>query len=163
MFPVVPIMQKFKLCIVSCIHGTHPNVSYVEKLKLNAQSKISIVHSLLSWPDSDREWTFNEYKNHKAFELVKSHGIVPQIKTRVFEAAASKSVILSLKDPWNMIESFFSKDEFVYWTDESDLEEKIKYILSHYNEFEPMVTKAYNRLITNYTTKQFFENYLKVL
>lgn len=159
----LPIMREFKHIIASYSkEGTHKNTTYKQKLQLNAQCKTSIIHNLLAWPHKYRANT-DLFEGHKAFELVHSHGIVPQIKTRLFEAAASKSVILCLQDPWNIIEHYFDKDEFIYWTNENDLRDKIQYISNNYDKFIPMVEKAYHKLINNYTIKHFFEKYLVVL
>ena len=80
------------------------------------------------------------------------------------EAAISKSVILSLHDPWNMIESYFEPGvDFIYWYDEKDLEEKIRHISEHYEDYLPMVENAYNKVINNWTTRHFFDTYLRNL
>jgi len=155
-FPM--LSQKFKFCSVGRDHGSYSGVSYERKLELNAKSKISIVHGLLEWQNKG---VISQFENHKSFELVNEYGIVPQFKTRTLEAAMSKSLILSFRDPWNMIESYFEKDEFMYWTDLKDLEEKINHILSHYDDYIPMIEKAYNRVINNYTREIFFEKFLK--
>jgi spore maturation protein CgeB len=87
---------------------------------------------------------------------------MPQIKSRVFEAAFNKSIILCLKDPWNIIEMFFEPEtEFIYFENEFDLVEKISYIKDNYNEFQPMIEKAYQKAVNNYTTQHFYEKYLK--
>lgn len=153
--------EKFKFCSVGRDHGKYSNCSYKQKLFLNAKSKISIVHGLLEWNLQDRSSAKNYFQGHKAFDLVEQYGIVPQIKTRTLEAAMSKSLILNYKDPWNLIELYFEKDEFIYWTDLKDLEEKINHIISHYDDYIPMIEKAYNRVISNYTNKIFFEKFLK--
>jgi hypothetical protein len=155
--------EKYNFCSVGRDHGRYAGCSHVKKLSLNAQSKISIVHGLLEWPGHDIHNVKNELKGHKGFDLVDKYGIVPQIKTRTFEAAISKSIILSLYDPWNLIESYFEKDEFVYWYNVDDLQEKINDILSNYDKYIPMAEKAYNRVVNNYTNKIFFEKYLKNL
>lgn len=152
-----PILDKFNFCFVGRDWGKHRGVSYKEKLILNSKSKISIVHGLLNWPDISTKDLFPE---HDAFKLIE-HNIVPQIKTRTLEAAMSKSLILTLHDPWNIIESLFEPDEFVYWYDNEDLEKKIKHILQNYNDYIPMIEKAYRRVVDNYTTNHFFEKYLK--
>lgn len=158
-----PIMQKFNHVIVSFNGGTHRGVSYKEKLKLNTQSKITITHSLLLWPDRYKH-IIPMYPEFQAFETALVDGKVPQMKMRIFEAALSKSIILTLHDKWNMIECYLEPDkDFLYWYDEKDLEEKIKHILTHYDDYKPMIEHAYNTVVNNYTTKHFFEKYLKDL
>jgi len=130
-------------------------------MALNAKSKISIVHGLLNWP---KEETKKQFPNHAAFKHLDICSFVPQIKTRTFEAAMSKSLILCLQDSWNMIESYFEPNvDFLYWTDEQDLNKKIDHILKNYNDYIPMINHAYETLINNFTTNHFFERYLKEL
>ena len=157
----IPVIAKFKHCIVSSSSGTHINASHLEKMKLNSQSKISIIHGLLSWRYPEVK---DRFPGHKAFEHVNEFPFVPQIKTRTFEAAISKSLILSLHDPWNMIESYLipGKD-FLYWYDIKDLEDKIRHIILHYDEYESMIESAYNKVANNWTTRHFFKQYLENL
>jgi len=156
-------MEKYNPCFVCHNYGNHQGVNYTEKLTLNSKSKISITHGLLKWPPQ-----FNcmadLYYDNEAFKLIKTHGIVPQFKTRNLEAAASKSLILCLYDPWNIIEEYFTPNvDFIYWYNIKDLEEKIQYILNHYDDYQPMIENAYNKLINNFTTKHYFDKYLKDL
>lgn len=116
---------------------THRGISYKEKINLYSQSKISALHNLTNTG-------------------------TPQIKTRPFEAAFSKSLILCKRDPWNIIEYFFEPEkEFFYYENGADLQEKISYILSHYEEYTTVIEAAYNRAISNYTSKHFIERYVK--
>lgn len=158
-----PFIKKFNSCFVCADYGENQGIGYQEKLALNAQSKISIVHGLIKWPDKCKTIA-DKFPGHKAFNLVKEYGIAPQTKTRIFEAAESKSLMLCLYDPWNMIELFFEPGkDFIYWTDEKDLEEKIYHILTHYDDYQPMIEHAYDKLVNNFTLKHFFETYLKPL
>lgn len=160
---IFSIIRKYKSCFVCHNYGDHRGVSYNEKLSLNAKSKISITHGVLSWPNHLNHIA-DEYPTHKGLELIKSHGIAPQFKTRNLEAAAAKSLILHKKDPWNEIEDYFTPDvDFIHWTNGKDLEDKICYILAHYDEFIPMIDRAYNKLINNFTTEQYFDKFLKNL
>lgn len=142
---------------------TNPNCSYVDKLELYSQARIALCHNLLFIHPNNvpRYRQFVHAEKNLAFAHL-DHNIMPQIKSRVFEAAFNKSVILCLKDPWNIIEMFFEPDtEFVYFEDEVDLLEKVLYIKNNYDEFQPMVERAYHRAINNYTTQHFCEKYLK--
>jgi hypothetical protein len=152
------LSEKFKFCSVGRDHAPYSGVSYKDKLFLNSKSKISIVHGLLEWQNTN---VISQFKYHKAFDLLNEYKMVPQFKTRTLEAAMSRSLILSFKDPWNMIESYFEKDEFMYWTDLKDLEEKVNHIITHYDDYTPMIEKAYNRVVNNYTREIFFEKFLK--
>ena len=48
----------------------------------------------------------------------------------------------------------------MYFDDEADLDKKLEYIISHYDEFDDMRQNAYNKAVGNYTTKHFVERYL---
>lgn len=157
----LPIISKFKTCIVSRSLNTGIGRTYKEKITLNSQSKISIGHGLLMWNNPETKKLF---PTHKAFEHLDEFPFVAQMKTRILEAAVSRSLILMFHDPWNMIESYFEPDvDFVYWYNEKDLEEKIHHILSHYDDYQPMIESAYNKVSTLYTTEQFFKQYLEQL
>jgi spore maturation protein CgeB len=86
---------------------------------------------------------------------------MPQIKGRTFEAAFSKSIILHKFDKWNVIEDWFVPNEdFIYFTDEKDLEEKIYEILKNYDGYKYIAENAYNKAMNKYTTESFIKNYI---
>ncbi len=142
---------------------TNPGCSYMEKLDLYSKSKITLCHNLLfpNMADVPRYKAFPNAGINKAFQLL-DYGIMPQIKSRVFEAAFNRSLILCFRDHWNVIEYFFEPDkEFIYFDNVQDLEEKIKYILQHYDFYQTIVDNAYEKAINNYTVKHFVEKFLK--
>ena len=142
--------------------GNVPRCSYQDKILMLASSKVAVVHGLCSPNpnDAERYRSFPKGKENKAFSHL-DKGLMPQIKSRMFEAAFSKCVILCQKDPWNPIEYFFTPNEdFMYFDDEVDLDKKLEHIINHYDEFDYMRENAYNKAISNYTTKHFVKNYL---
>lgn len=140
----------------------HKDVSYTEKLDLYAKTKVTICHNLL-WPHKSNIPRYRGFLNadkNKAFDYLDS-GLMPQIKSRVFEAAFSRSVILCGKDNWNVIEKFFEPDkEFVYYENEQDLKEKLNYIINNYDKYTDMTERAYEKALNNYTTEHFVRKYL---
>lgn len=147
------------------IYTTNPNCSYLEKLKLYSQSKMALCYNLLFISDDNipRYKQFLNADKNLAFAYL-DHNIMPQIKSRVFEAAFNKSLILCLKDPWNIIEMFFEPEkEFIYFENEFDFLEKVLYIKNNYKEFEYIIENAYQKAINNYTTQHFYEKYLKTI
>lgn len=158
---------------------TDKNVTNQQKLKIIAQSKITIVHNLL-FIDSIAVWQTQKlpnFKDNKAFDLIppknilrsvadffcRREYIVPQQKTRLFEAAFCKSLILCRKDPFNVVEKFFVPGrEFLYY-DKGKLNEKLTEILANYDSYKEVVENAYTRAINEYTTDVFFNKYLKNL
>ena len=135
------------------------NLSYIDKMKTVSKSKISLIHNLLFMDSAavNNIKKIPNYKENLAFNNIDLL-ICPQIKTRLFEAAASKSLILCKKDPWNVIEDYFTKDEFIYF--ENNPKDIIIDILNNYNTYKPMIERAYLRVINNYTTEKL-SNYLQ--
>jgi hypothetical protein len=115
---------------------TNLNSTYLEKLNLVSQSKCSIVHNLLDCN-------------------------TPQLKSRAFEAAFSKSLMLVLKDNYNVIEEYFvPNQDFLYFENHKELEKIIKEVLSNYQDYQHVIENAYTKSINNYTTEKFVEKYI---
>jgi len=88
---------------------------------------------------------------------------VPQLKSRIFEAAFCRSLILCKKDNFNVIEKYFTPNkEFVYY-EEGKLFEKVNSILGNFEDYLPLIERAYNRAVKEYTTAAFYEKFLKVI
>lgn len=193
---IIDAMQPYRACVVSNSNDprvTHRGVSYEEKMKLVAQSRITMVHNL-HFMDRYHMANVREilgWEDHGAFRLVprkkamlgsvklerlvftgkrflqKKLGFydsvevpVPQIKSRVFEAAFCKSLMLVLRDPFNVIEKFFEPGkEFIYFDFET-VHETIRDVLGNYKKYEPVVEAAHERAMQNYTTDIFFERFL---
>lgn len=173
------IMANFKYRFVSnSTHSlvTNHSATYTEKMDLIAKTKITLVHNLL-YPTSKhikQIWRFQGWQNNHAFDLIPRPSqlwrrmtdrnvVVPQLKSRVFEAAFGRSLILCKRDPFNVIDRYFMPDkEFVYY-DEGHFKEKVSDILANYHDYEPIIEQAYKRAIENYTTVKFVENYLEKL
>lgn len=142
--------------------GRKNSVTHSEKMIINGKSKISITYCLLfvqnncglnvkSLPNWDKNEAF------KCIDL----GLIPQMKTRVHEAALSKSIILHKRDEWNIIEDWYTPDEdFIYFDDEKDLLEKINEINKNYDDYKYISDNAYNKIINNYTTEHFIQKYI---
>lgn len=116
---------------------THTNVDYKTKLDLVAKSRITVVHNLTA-------------------------NYTPQLKSRPFEAAFGKSLILCKKDEWNFIESWFIEGkEFLYYQDSVELKSIIDDVLINYENYLPIVENAYKKAIENYTTEAFVKKHFK--
>ena len=152
----VKIIEKFNHCIVSFNHGNFTGASYKQKIQLNANSKISVVHNCL----------FNQTNMslEKVFKNIKNSRFIPQPKGRTLEAAACKSIMLCHFEEFRCVEWYFQPDnDFIYWYNTDDLEEKIHEILNNYEKYTYLADNAFNKLINNWTTHHFFEKYLKNL
>lgn len=169
-------LKKFNYRIVSNSNNklvTNKGVSYTEKIGLIAKSKITLVHNLL-YPQRQHVfnlWKIKDFKRNKAFKLIprrfdiwglikQNEFLVPQLKSRVFEAAFCKSLILCKKDSFNIIERFFTPNkEFIYYKD--NLQKTITKILLDYTSYQTVINNAYKRAVESYTTKSFVYRYLK--
>ena len=168
-------VTKYKYCLVSnSSHPlvTHKGVSYHEKLKLISKSRITLTHNLL-YLNSEHIYNVNRvnnFRSNEAFKYIpdmnlfdKKDATIPQLKSRLFEAAFCRSLILCRRDPWNIVESYFKPDsEFIYY-DDDNFEEKVEHILSNYEEYLPVINNAYERGVNSYTTERFFHDYLQDL
>lgn len=154
------LMKDYNYRDVYYNRGTNRNCSYIEKINLYAQSKIALVHCLCTVQNKNQYLSYPKAKYNKAFSHL-NQGIMPQIKSRIFEAAFSKTLILCWKDPWKIIECFFEPEkDFLYFIDEKDLKEKLDYILNNYSKFEQIINSAYNKAINNYTTRHFVKKFI---
>ncbi len=171
------IKKIFSFCRSKETLITNKDVPHLKKLELISQSKVTIVHNLLSF-NVRYVWHIQntpDFKNNQAFSLIPSKNflksilyfflrkefLVPQQKTRMFEAAFCRSLILCRKDSFNVIEKFFTPDkEFVYY-EKDKLEEKLKEVLEHYEDYSKIIENAYQRASREYTTQVFFKKYLK--
>jgi len=170
-------MTKFRYRFVSNDNHklvTNHKSSYAEKINLISESKITLVHNLL-YPKLKhirKIWKYEGWNNNYAFHLIPrptqlwrlltdENIVVPQLKSRVFEAAFSHSLILCKYDHFNVIERYFEPEkEFIYYQ-EDNLESKISEILNNFHHYEKVIENAYKRAIGNYTTEAFVENFLK--
>jgi hypothetical protein len=115
---------------------TDNNISYFDKLKRIAESKIDVCHGLVG------------------------NG-TPQTKSRYFEAAFCKSLNLMYKDSWNCIEEWFTPNEdFIYFTNKDELYDLIKDVSQNYEKYIPIINNAYTKAMNEYTTKRFVEKYI---
>jgi hypothetical protein len=140
-----------------CINGETENhipfatdldLTNEEKILKIAQSKISIAFNY--FPVRHKNDAFNikakpNWNKNEAFKHIDDLKIIPQFKSRVNEAAFSRTLNLVKRDPWNVIERFYEKDEFIYFDDVDELPELILKISENYSDYEPMIEKAFKK------------------
>lgn len=155
---------------------TNKAASYLEKLNLIAQSKVTIVHNMLEVKDpfisnvrSIKNFSKNEaYRDltlPKAIfsKLSDTPLVVPQLKSRPFEAAFCRSLILCQRDEWNVIEQFFEPEkDFIYYK-KGQLKKTLEEVLRNYNNYQQLINNAFEKANNSYTTEIFFNKYLKTL
>ena len=137
--------------------ATNLNVSFREKIDLIARSKTSVCYNLVhvapnhvSPIQSRPRWQENE-----AFNEVGRQNIMPQFKTRVHEAAISKTLNLIYRDPWNIIERYYKPEsEFIYFDNAEDLRNRIKDVVENWGAYQNVVDSAYQKAMS-YTTDKF--------
>ena len=70
--------------------------------------------------------------------------------------------MLVKKDPWNVIEHWFEPDvDFVYYDNEETLGASIEEILNDWEKYKILTENAFNKAISNYTTKHLVNKMIK--
>lgn len=129
-------------------YTTDVGLTHHQKMQMVANSKISIVFNQCPLAEKHIQSikSYSDWEKNEAFCGVNLDiPVMPQYKCRTAEAAYGKSIILVQKDRWNIIEHFFSKDEFIYFENINDLKEKIDFILKNYSIYTEMIEKAYKK------------------
>ena len=171
-------ISKFNYVYMSMTHGinpltqqslswaTHTDLNHREKIDLISQCKMSVCfnnfpvrkeHNDLQSIQSQLHWEENE-----TFKCAESHGIWPQIKSRLNEAAATKTLNLVERDPWNIIEHFYEPNKhFIYFDDLNDLQEKIFEISTDWDSYKHIAEASHAHFLNNYTTKILYDRIKK--
>ncbi len=172
---ILKVMSKFKSVAISYhkrnylkwpffINYKH-KIDLFEKWRYLSESKISITSNLLYLTDKQIEILknnkdFNNYFPHNDY-IIKS-GLMPQLKSRVFEGAATKTLMLVKKDKWNLVEDWFIENEdFIYWENFNDLQEKIFEISNNYSKYWNIVLSAHSK-VKKYYFESLMSNYFNV-
>jgi len=139
---------------------------YFKKLEILNNTKICIVHNVLAPPTQ-----FPHFSNHVEDPMCIKHlpwhstptDIVPQMKTRIFEGAMMRCVLLVYKDKYRLHEKYFVENEdFIYWETAEELSLKIDMILSNYEAYVPLAISAHTRMKHCYQLKQFVDNIVRL-
>lgn len=174
-YDYIKVIAKFNYRFVSNQKNslvTNLGASYHDKLNLIARSKITLVSNLLypKLKHFKNIWSYEDWYQNDAFKKVPRPSqlwkiftdkniVVPQLKSRVFEAAFCKSLILCKKDDFNVIERYFEPNkEFVYFED--NLQKKIFEILQNFSDYQDIIDNAYRRATECYTTESFVNDFL---
>jgi len=146
----IEVLKKFDYRFVSLHHYdgvTDVNIPSRSKLNVMAKSKISVCYNLLYLTDEQifQANSYDRILRNEAFSRL-DEKILPQIKPRIQDSAMSRSLMLVREDPWNVMEYFYTPEEdFLYFTSEKDLEEKIREISSNWEDYEYITENAYNK------------------
>jgi len=127
---------------------THYKIPFKEKLSLLGKSKASVVMNLCPISEAHK---FHIRQNKdwdkiRAFDDLDSN-YIPQIKPRLFEAMAMKSVALVRWDRWNVVEDFFVPNEhFIYWNTFDELKEILDNMRDNPDIYNQIINNAYIRV-----------------
>jgi len=165
----VMLNYKYRFCSMSSYinqttaqrlgYATNINLTFQEKINLIAKTKISVCYNLVHInPDHiPAIKSYDDWQKNEAFSEVDGWNVMPQFKTRMHEAAISKTLNLIMRDKWNIAERYYAPDkEFIYFDDADDLNQKIADITADWKNYEHIVENAYNRAM-EYTTDKFVE------
>lgn len=145
-------MDPFHIANLQLINGFQDNEAY-KLVPQKAEFQGTLFNVLLGAAGRVKRKLQNKFYDTPVF--------VPQIKSRAFEAAFGKSLMLVQKDQFNIIEQFFTPEkEFVYY-EQGKLKEKIEEILQNYDSFQHIIENAFLRATNEYTSRQFYRKYLK--
>ena len=138
--------------------ATNINLTHQDKLKVVAQSKISICYNTFDIYKHNVEYikSRKDWDQNYAFAFIDGIKKAPQFKSRFNEAAACRTLNLIKKDPWNVVERYYTPDEdFIYFNSNEELESKIKDILNNWGDYQQIIENAYQKSLS-YTTEKLF-------
>jgi len=159
---IIDVMSDYSYTFVSLLRdrrATHTKINSKKKWDLISEAKCSVAMNLL-FPApkhiSNIRTYYDWYSNIAFSEIWGSNNVIPQMKARIVEAAACQTLNLVYKDKWNVIESWFSPDEFVYWETFEELRYLIDDISRNFHNYVPIIEKAHER-VQKYTVKNFMK------
>ena len=134
------------------------SLTNIQKWNYYYDSKILIGSNLLYLKD----WELDNFKKipgikkFAGYDYVISNKILPQMKTRMIEAASTKTLMLMKRDPWNVIEEWFEPNKhFIYWDNYDDLADKINEISKNFINYTKIIENASVRV-----KKYYFDNFI---
>ena len=117
---------------------------------IHGQDHINAIETISQRPYKLRNEAFSHF-NRK---------IMPQFKVRTNEIATCKSLILAYKDPWNLIDDFYTEGEdFIYFEDFKQLEEILEDVENNFDNYKNIINNAYEK-VKNYSVESILE-YIK--
>jgi len=155
-------LKRYRHAIISHDRSplaTHRGVSYAEKLALIAQAKVSLIHNLLFLSERHLAQVRSQpgYEKNHAFTRLEER-IAPQLKSRLFEAALCRSLILCRHDPWNLVEQHFEPDrDFLYFRSNREMHDRIGDVSQHFERYEGMIESAYRKVVAHRTPEAFLD------
>ena len=140
-------------------YATNTNLSFHEKIDLVAQTKVSVCYNFvhINPEHIPHIKSYDNWHNNEAFSEVGKWNIMPQFKTRMHEAAISRTLNLVQRDRWNIAEKYYEPErDFVYFENDYDLKNKIDHVLQNWESYQEVIENAYNKAML-YTTEKFVD------
>ena len=128
--------------------ATNINLNFQQKVNLVAQSKVSVCYNLVHVNSEHvpNIKSHSKWDKNIAFSEVGKWNVMPQFKTRIHEAAISKTLNLVLRDKWNIIEEYYKPEkEFVYFDNALDLKDKIADAVNHWERYQEITENAFKK------------------
>lgn len=128
---------------------THFNITSQEKWDILSKSKINVGFNLLflNQEHINNLKLIPNIESFKNIDVTFKEYAMPQMKTRMVEAAACKTLMLMYKDDWNVIEEWFEPNtHFLYWENFEQLEEMITDISNNYEKYWHIVENAHQHV-----------------
>ena len=150
------INQLTQKCIP---YATDLNLSNEEKMERIAQCKISVCmnsFTVRGSADLNNIKSQPSYLDNNAFIHAEEQGLCPQIKSRMNEAAACKTLNLVEEDLWNIAETFYRPYEHFLYFERGKLTEAISEVLDHWDIYKGLAESAHKHFKNNYTTKKLY-------
>eukprot|EP00668_Euglena_longa_P030118 GGOE01037532.1.p1 GENE.GGOE01037532.1~~GGOE01037532.1.p1 ORF type:complete len:455 (-),score=110.71 GGOE01037532.1:92-1456(-) len=154
----------------SKVHCTDFKVSLDRRLFVTRMSRTALIVNALFFDTRIR--TYRDYlrrpilRTHPAFAAFHTFNrsteggplVLPQLKSRTFEAAMSGALMLVFNDGINVIEKYFVPgEEFLYWQNASDLRSQLEDVLAHPDRYESIARRAYEATLRHYTVERWVE------
>lgn len=134
-------------------NGNRRNISHTDKINLTSRSKIAISHNIV---DFSRVIGFMDTHKDVVGHI---NGIFEQHKARTIEAAFNKAIIIHIDTGQKLIEELFKEGEDFLYYEDGIIEE----VLNNYGDYQHLAENAYNKALNNYTTKHYYNKYIKPL
>ena len=145
---------------------THINVPYAEKIKLCAQTKMTILDNRLyeAYPGEyvQKVKSLPEWQKNEAFSHIEE-GTLPQFKVKGLEHMITRGLCLVKRDHWDIMERLGFKDgeHFLYFDEFYELDSVVQECLSNWDACEVIIENAYQKVYSECSAKAFYERYLK--
>lgn len=137
---------------------THYGLTSDEKWKLLARVKSNVIMNLCPLEDKHKTsiMAYVDYDKNEAFKMLE-YNAMPQFKPRVIESMVCKAVCLVRKDPWNVIEKWFTPNEdFLYWNSFEELDFLLDEVDKNYEKYLPIVNSAAKK-VENFEIKNIIK------